>query len=201
MFCLFSLTCCSLFLHCRSAEPPKLGRGNAILVNERQSGNPLLKHIHHVAWEYADIEPDYVVGRNNCVYFLSLRYHNLNSGYIFDRLRRAKQNYQLSVLLVLVDVTDPHYPLKELCKICLTEKLTLMLAWSSEEAARYLEAYKALENKPPDLLMPESASASDHVAQITEFLTSVRRITRADAATAITKFKVSTLYGLVRAVF
>ncbi|VDP85174.1 unnamed protein product [Echinostoma caproni] len=152
-------------------------------------GNPLLKHIHHVAWEYADIEPDYVVGRNNCVYFLSLRYHNLNSEYIFERLRQTKQNYQLSVLLVLVDVTDPHYPLKELCKLCLTEKLTLMLAWSPEEAARYLEAYKALENKPPDGLMPEAAAASDHVAQITGFLTSVRRITKTDAVSAIDKFK------------
>ncbi|KAF5399749.1 hypothetical protein PHET_06940 [Paragonimus heterotremus] len=48
----------------------KMIRSNAILVNQRQRGNPLLKHIHNVAWEYADIEPDYVVGRNNCAYFL-----------------------------------------------------------------------------------------------------------------------------------
>ncbi|KER22314.1 hypothetical protein T265_09560 [Opisthorchis viverrini] len=163
--------------------------GNAILVNQRQRGNPLLKHIHNVAWEYAEIEPDYVVGRNNCVYFLSLRYHKLNPEYIFERVRQTKQNYQLSVLLCQVDITDPHYPLKELCKLCLSEKLTLMLAWSPEEAARYLEAYKALENKPPDDLMPAVAAVTDHRAQITEFLTAVRPVTKADAVSAINNFK------------
>ncbi|KAF8564061.1 hypothetical protein P879_08324 [Paragonimus westermani] len=167
----------------------KMVRSNAILVNQRQRGNPLLKHIHNVAWEYADIEPDYVVGRNNCVYFLSLRYHNLNSEYIFERVRQTKQNYQLSVLLCQVDVTDPHYPLKELCKLCMAEKLTLMLAWSPEEAACYLEAYKALENKPPDGLMPEAAANTDQLAQITDFLTSVRPVTKADAVSTVNTFK------------
>ncbi|CAH8613275.1 unnamed protein product [Heterobilharzia americana] len=47
-----------------------LPRGSAILVNQRQRGNVVLKQIRNVAWEYADIEPDFVVGRNNCVYFL-----------------------------------------------------------------------------------------------------------------------------------
>lgn len=170
---------------------------NAILVNQRQRGNALLKHIHNVAWEYSDIEPDYVVGRNHCVYFLSLRYHNLNPEYIFERVRQTKQQYQLSVLLVQVDIADPYYPLKELCKMCLTEKLTLMLAWSPEEAARYIEAYKVLENKPPDDLMPEAASSIDHAAQITDFLTTVRRITRTDAVSIISKF--STVAGFLRA--
>ncbi|CAH8635432.1 unnamed protein product [Schistosoma margrebowiei] len=172
---------------------PILTPGNAILVNQRQRGNPVLKQIRNVAWEYADIDPDFVVGRNNCIYFLSLRYHNLNPEYIFERLRQTKQHYQLSVLLVQVDVPDPYYPLKELCKICWTERLTLMLAWNMEEAARYLEAYKALENKPPDNLMAEPAAQTDHIAQVTDFLTSVRRITKADAVSAMRKFDVDAI--------
>nr|CAH8869160.1 unnamed protein product [Trichobilharzia regenti] len=178
-----------------------LSRGNAILVNQRQRGNAVLKQIRNVAWEYADVEPDFVVGRNNCVYFLSLRYHNLNSEYIFERLRQTKQRYQLSVLLVQVDVPDPYYPLKELCKICWTERLTLMLAWSVEEAARYLEAYKALENKPPDSLMAESNNQSDYAVQFTDFLTSVRRITKADAVSAMTKFDVGLLTFFLKVPF
>ncbi|CAH8436497.1 unnamed protein product [Dicrocoelium dendriticum] len=170
-------------------SPHKMNRGNAILVNQRQRGNPILKHIHNVAWEYAVIEPDYVVGRNHCAYFLSLRYHNLNPEYIFKRVRQTKQNYQLSVLLCQIDVTDPHYPLKELCKFCLSEKLTLMLAWNAEEAARYLEAYKALENKPPDGLMHEPANETDRLAQITDFLTAARPVTKADAISAVNKFE------------
>ncbi|KAH9590045.1 Excision repair cross-complementation group 1 [Schistosoma haematobium] len=143
----------------------------------------------------------------------SLRYHNLNPEYIFERLRQTKQHYQLSVLLVQVDVVsllsllqlkktvffkpDPYYPLKELCKICWTERLTLMLAWNMEEAARYLEAYKALENKPPDNLMVEPAAQTDHIAQVTDFLTSVRRITKADAVSALRKF--DTVADIIRA--
>ncbi|CAH8633568.1 unnamed protein product [Schistosoma bovis] len=176
---------------------PILTSGNAILVNQRQRGNPVLKQIRNVAWEYADVDPDFVVGRNNCIYFLSLRYHNLNPEYIFERLRQTKQHYQLSVLLVQVDVPDPYYPLKELCKICWTERLTLMLAWNMEEAARYLEAYKALENKPPDNLMVEPAAQTDHIAQVTDFLTSVRRITKADAVSALRKF--DTVADIIRA--
>ncbi|TNN19352.1 DNA excision repair protein [Schistosoma japonicum] len=181
----------------RTQTRPTLACGQAILVNQRQRGNPVLKHIRNVAWEYADIEPDFVVGRNNCIYFLSLRYHNLNSEYIFERLRQTKQRYQLSVLLVQVDVPDPYYPLKELCKICWTEGLTLMLAWKTEEAARYLEAYKALENKPPDSLMAEPATGTDYTAQVIDFLTSVRRITKADAMSAMRKF--NTVADIIRA--
>ncbi|CAI2722356.1 unnamed protein product [Schistosoma spindalis] len=181
----------------RMQTGPILTSGNAILVNQRQRGNPVLKQIRNVAWEYADIDPDFVVGRNNCIYFLSLRYHNLNPEYIFERLRQTKQHYQLSVLLVQVDVPDPYYPLKELCKICWTERLTLMLAWNMEEAARYLEAYKALENKPPDNLMVEPAAQTDHITQVTDFLTSVRRITKADAVSAMRKF--DTVADIIRA--
>lgn len=66
-----------------------------------------------------------------------------------------------------------------------------------EEAARYLEAYKALENKPPDNLMVEPAAQTDHIAQVTDFLTSVRRITKADAVSALRKFDVSVNIFLV----
>ncbi|KAF6772442.1 hypothetical protein AHF37_08420, partial [Paragonimus kellicotti] len=58
-----------------------------------------------------------------------------------------------------------------------------------EEAACYLEAYKALENKPPDGLMPEAAANTDQLAQITDFLTSVRPVTKADAASTVNTFK------------
>jgi DNA repair protein Rad10 len=43
-----------------------------------QRGNPLLKSIRNVPWEYGDIVPDYVMGHTCCALFLSLRYHNLN---------------------------------------------------------------------------------------------------------------------------
>ena len=46
---------------------------NAILVSRRQEGNPLLRHIRSVRWQYADIVPDYQMGAGTCALFLSLR--------------------------------------------------------------------------------------------------------------------------------
>ena len=45
----------------------------AILVNRRQEGNPLLKCIRNVRWQYRDVIPDYQLGSTSCAIFLSLR--------------------------------------------------------------------------------------------------------------------------------
>ena len=42
----------------------------------------MLPHIKGVAWEYADIVPDYQVGLSSGVLFLSLKYHRLHPEYI-----------------------------------------------------------------------------------------------------------------------
>ena len=61
--------------------------------------------------------------------------------------------FELRVLLVQVDIKEPHNALKHLTRICLLADLTLMLAWSSEEAGKIIETYKIFENKPPDMIM------------------------------------------------
>uniref|UniRef100_A0A8C2LBP2 ERCC excision repair 1, endonuclease non-catalytic subunit n=1 Tax=Cricetulus griseus TaxID=10029 RepID=A0A8C2LBP2_CRIGR len=83
----------------------------------------------------------------------SLRYHNLHPDYIHERLQSLGKSFALRVLLVQVDVKDPQKALKDLAKMCILADCTLVLAWSAEEAGRYLETYKAYEQKPADLLM------------------------------------------------
>lgn len=73
-----------------------------LLVSPKQKGNPLLKAISNVPWEYEDIVPDYQMGRTVCALFLSLRYHNLNPDYIHERLKLLGKMFELRVLLVLV---------------------------------------------------------------------------------------------------
>ena len=46
---------------------------NAILVSKRQEGNPVLKHMRNVRFQFADIVPDYQMGGQTCALFLSLR--------------------------------------------------------------------------------------------------------------------------------
>ena len=58
-----------------------------------------------------------------------------------------------------VDVPEPLHSLKHLTRICILADLTLMLAWSAEEAGKIIETYKAYENKPPDMIMERSDTA------------------------------------------
>ncbi|KAG7190246.1 hypothetical protein KM043_006365 [Ampulex compressa] len=168
---------------------------NTLLVSPKQKGNPLLKFITNVPWEYSDITPDYVMGKTTCALFLSIRYHQLNPDYIHDRLKLLGNAYNLRVLLVQVDIADPHHALKHLTRICILADLTLMLAWSAEDAGKMIETYKVYENKPPDAIMERSESAPHQ--KLVNALTTVRSVNRTDAATLLSTF--GTLENLVKA--
>ncbi|CAI9153064.1 unnamed protein product, partial [Rangifer tarandus platyrhynchus] len=72
-----------------------------------------------------------------------LCHRNLHPDYIHQWLQTLGKSYALWVLLVQVDVKDPQQALKELAKMCVLAGCRLILAWSPEEAGRYLETYKA----------------------------------------------------------
>ncbi|XP_018428700.1 PREDICTED: DNA excision repair protein ERCC-1 [Nanorana parkeri] len=163
-----------------------VGGKSCIVVSTRQRGNPLLKHVRNIPWEFGDIVPDYILGDTCCALFLSLRYHNLNPEYIHSRLKTLGQAYALRVLLVQVDVKDPHFTLKELAKICILSDLTLILSWSPDEAARYLETYKCYEQKPADAL--KERTESDFMSKITDCLTTVKSVNKTDSCTLLTTF-------------
>uniref|UniRef100_A0A493SYI6 DNA excision repair protein ERCC-1 n=1 Tax=Anas platyrhynchos platyrhynchos TaxID=8840 RepID=A0A493SYI6_ANAPP len=151
-----------------------------------QRGNPVLRFVRGVPWEFGDIVPDYVLGPSTCALFLSLRYHNLNPDYIHERLRSLGRSYALQLLLLQVDVKDPHQAVKELAKICVLADCTLILAWSPEEAGRYLETYKAYEQKPPDLLRERVEPG--YMARVSDCLTSVKSVNRTDALSLLSTF-------------
>ncbi|XP_064640077.1 DNA excision repair protein ERCC-1-like isoform X2 [Lineus longissimus] len=160
---------------------------NSIMINPRQKGNPIIKFIRNQPWQYGDCVPDYVLGRSTCALFLSLRYHSLHPDYIHGRMKDLGKSFDLRILLVQVDVQDPHHALKELAKICILSDCTLMLAWSAEEAGRYLETYKAYESKPPELLMERTDQ--NYQARITECLTTVKSVNKTNVITLLDAFK------------
>ncbi|MBZ3878117.1 DNA excision repair protein ERCC-1 [Sciurus carolinensis] len=261
-------------------------KSNSIIVSPRQRGNPVLKFVRNVPWEFGEVVPDYVLGQSTCALFLSLRYHNLHPDYIHERLQSlgktfalrillvqvdvglwgpcscppeaqassplseeagvqpsgshslavehaffaghlvsvglapARQvaraaltvasvqvslryhnlhpdyiherlqslgkTFALRILLVQVDVKDPQQALKELAKMCILADCTLILAWSPEEAGRYLETYKAYEQKPADLLMEKLEQ--DFVSRVTECLTTVKSVNKTDSQTLLATF-------------
>ncbi|KAM9224420.1 DNA excision repair protein ERCC-1 isoform 2-T3 [Dugong dugon] len=165
-------------------QAPKPGaKSNSIIVSPRQRGNPVLKFVRNVPWEFGDVLPDYVLGQSTCALFLSLRYHNLHPDYIHQRLQSLGKNFALRVLLVQ---KDPQQALKELAKMCILADCTLVLAWSPEEAGRYLETYKAYEQKPADLLMEKLEQ--DFISRVTDCLTTVKSVNKTDSQTLLAIF-------------
>ncbi|XP_074075385.1 DNA excision repair protein ERCC-1 isoform X2 [Macrotis lagotis] len=166
--------------------PKAATKSSSITVSPRQRGNPVLKFIRNVPWEFGEIVPDYVMGQSTCALFLSLRYHNLHPNYIHERLQGLGKNYALRVLLLQVDVKDPQRALKDLAKMCILADCTLILAWSPEEAGRYLETYKSYEQKPADLL--KEKLEQDFVSRVTECLTTVKSVNKTDSQTLLATF-------------
>ncbi|CAN4088408.1 unnamed protein product [Withania somnifera] len=135
-----------------SSTPSSSVNRNAILVSNRQKGNPLLKHIRNVRWAFADIVCDYLLGQNTCALYLSLRYHLLHPDYLYFRIRELQKNFRLCIILCHVDVEDVVKPLLEVTRTSLLHDCTLLCAWSLEECGRYLETVKIYENKPADFI-------------------------------------------------
>lgn len=170
-----------------------------IWVNRCQTGNPLLKAIKNVSFEFRDgLVPDYVMEAATCVLFLSVRYHLLHSDYLQERLHRIKQDdntpYRTRVVLCFVDVDDNELALREINRVTLLSQFTLLLSWSWVEAARYLETLKAYENKSATLI--KEKVESEFLPKANDVLTSIRSVNKTDVVTLLSTFgSVRTLMG------
>ena len=86
-----------------STDRPKIS--GSIRISPRQKGNPLLKHIRKVPWEFEDgLVADYILGTSCVALYLSVRYFTLQPEYIHERIKLLGKGHRLRVLLVQVDV-------------------------------------------------------------------------------------------------
>lgn len=165
---------------------PSRSAPSSILVSPRQKGNPILTSIRALPWEYSDIPSDYVLGNTTCALFLSLKYHRLHPEYIYARIRALAGKYNLRVLLTMVDIQNHEESLKELSKTSLVNNLTLILCWSAQEAARYLELYKSYEHASPTSIRAHQATS--YSEKLVEFITVPRSINKTDAYGLVSAF-------------
>ncbi|CAG9462499.1 unnamed protein product [Pedinophyceae sp. YPF-701] len=151
-----------------------------LLVHRRQQGNPVLKHIKAVKWQFCDgIVPDFVAGRSTCALFLSLRFHMLHPEYINLRIRELMKLFRLRVILCHMDSEDPGRVLNDITKAAVVQGCTLVCAWSPQECARYLETLRAYELKPADAILERLDR--DYLSSLASALTSVRTVNKRDA--------------------
>ncbi|KAJ2480959.1 ssDNA endonuclease and repair protein rad10 [Coemansia sp. RSA 2320] len=172
-----------------SAAGSSGGRGGSqvVLVNELQRGNPVLACVRNVRWSYSkDIVADYVVGRTSCVLYLSIKYHRLHPEYIGKRISGLGKSFRLRVLLINVDTDDCKIPLREINRIAVLGDMTVLLAWSLDEAGRYIETLKALEHRQPDSIRERVEDT--YIARLSSSLTSVKSVNKTDVLTLLSNF-------------
>uniref|UniRef100_A0A5S6QQ21 ERCC1-like central domain-containing protein n=1 Tax=Trichuris muris TaxID=70415 RepID=A0A5S6QQ21_TRIMR len=161
--------------------------GGKVVVSNRQRGNPVLRFVRNVLWEFGDIKADFVLGQTCCALFLSMKFHKLHPAYIHQRMKEVGKKFALQVLLLLVDIAEPENVLRELNTTCFGENWTLMAAWSAEEVGELIEAYKIYENKPAEFLMAKS-EATDRRSRAVELLTSIKALNKSDAEALLDMF-------------
>lgn len=162
----------------------KPSSGSSILVNPRQKGNPVLNHIKSQPWEYTDkSEADYILGQTTCALFLSLKYHRLHPDYIYKRIRDLAGKFALRIVLALVDIPNHEEILKELSKTSLINNVTIILCWSAQEGARYLELFKSYEHAPATGIM--GVQPRSYRDRVEEFVTTPRGVNKSDAVSLV----------------
>ncbi|RKF57484.1 Mating-type switching protein swi10 [Golovinomyces cichoracearum] len=166
---------------------PSRASASSILVSPRQKGNPILINLRSFVWEYSDIPADYVLGTTTCALFLSLKYHRLHPEYIYNRIKDLQGKFNLRVLLTLVDIMNHEDVLKELTKTSLVNNVTIILCWSTAEAARYLELYKSYEHSK-DSIGIKGIEKKGYAEKMVEFITVPRGINKTDAVSIVSAF-------------
>uniref|UniRef100_A0A7S2Y3K3 ERCC1-like central domain-containing protein n=1 Tax=Entomoneis paludosa TaxID=265537 RepID=A0A7S2Y3K3_9STRA len=145
-----------------------------------------MQYIRNVPTQFLRMVPDYLFSSTQCGLFLSLKYHSLYPNYIHRRIAELRSDFELRVLLVLVDIQDNAPALRQLNSLCVTNRLTLILSWTAEEAARYLESYKASQGKDASSIQKKSSNL--YVDQVTDALTACPNINKTDAANLLGHF-------------
>lgn len=86
----------------------------------------------------------------------------------------------------MVDIHNHEDSLKELSKTSLINNLTLILCWSAQEAARYLELFKSYEHAAPTSIRAHQATS--YREKLVEFVTVPRSINKTDAVGLVSAF-------------
>lgn len=155
----------------------------------------MIPHIRSVGIEFVpNLQPDFVLGESCCAIFVQVNYHMLHPEYLSRRIREVGRGWKLRLIVCLVDAEERN-ALVEINKMALLNDYTLLLAWSWEEAARYLETFKVLENKPPTSI--QQKTTEDYLAQLSDTLGCVRSVNKSDASVLASNF--GTLRALANA--
>lgn len=173
-----------------------------ILVNKSQTGNPLLKEsmMKTTSWKFdSSILSDYYINPTLQILFLSLKYHKLRPEYIWQRLKKinkgssvadSRNDRALRVLLTVVDIDSHQDILRDLLDFCIKHDLSLVLAWTFEEAGNYIVFAKQHDNAPAKTKQGiRGIRGTDYNSSLVEALTGIRLVNKTDVTNLLANCK------------
>lgn len=175
---------------------------SSVQVAQSQKGNPLLEsqQMKITSWAYNNqILLDYYINATLQVLFLSLKYHKLRPEYVWRRIERLnggssterlENDQALRVLLVVVDIDLPQEAIRSLLGICIKHDLSMVVAWSFEEAGNYIAYFK--QNEMARSRVESSIQGlrkDDYNSNITSTLTTVRAVNKTDVVNLLANCK------------
>lgn len=162
-------------------------------TNPKQKGNRVLSYIRNVVFEYDDTmksrpSPDFEVGLQTCVLFLSLQFHILNTSYIFERIEPLQRRYKNRIILLLDDLKENRATpsLIQLSRVAIENDWTLICSWTNKEAARYLETFCAFEKHSAAIIQESRSQEAE--GQATSFLCKIKSLNKTDASSLLSRF-------------
>ncbi|KAM0683091.1 Excision repair cross-complementation group 1 [Mitosporidium daphniae] len=168
----------------------------SLTISVNQKGNPILKYLVNIPYTFSDISSDYTIGDKSCILYLSLKFHALYPDYIHSRFKEnGGLNFTSRYLLCCVDVDDPKFSIVELTEFCVVQDWTIILAWSHQECARYIETFKRYQHKSADRI--KEKVKTDNLSRAMQFLTRIKGINNTDAMNLITHF--GSINGIAKA--
>ncbi|KAJ9106454.1 hypothetical protein QFC19_003184 [Naganishia cerealis] len=173
---------------------------SAVQVSNSQKGNPLLNNslMKTTPWSFnGSILSDYYINASVQILFLSLKYHKVHPEYIWQRLKKlhrgssvsSRSDNSLRVLLVVVDIDAYNEVLRKLADLCIKQDLSLVLAWSFEEAGNYIAYAKQYETSASNATSAiRGIKSQDYRAAVVETLTSVPAVNKTDVVNLLANF-------------
>lgn len=117
----------------------------------------------------------------------SIRFHLLHPNYILGRMAELKRMFRVRVLLCHVDIEDKEGALQELARTSIINDWSMLCAFTSVEAARYIETFKSYENASADII--KERSEKDNASLFSSILLLIRSVNKTDVATLSDAFR------------
>mmetsp|Transcript_17877 Transcript_17877/g.17612 ORF Transcript_17877/g.17612 Transcript_17877/m.17612 type:complete len:167 (+) Transcript_17877:99-599(+) len=133
---------------------------------------------------------DYLIGESTSVLYLQLKYHMKYPKYLMSRaeelLKKKKGNTKILILQVKENEDDMGY-ITDIQLDCMRWEIKLLLAWSQDECAKYIQIIRTYQNKGTSLLEENKKHKTQEDLAI-DSLTSIKSITKRDAKTLLKNY-------------